>query len=198
MTRPKLFDRATALNTAMEVFWEKGYEATSVRDLIGAMGIQQGSLYSTFGSKRELFVEALDRYCEENDNRIFRCVIDPHLAATLTAHEKVHTIFDGLIDEAADVTRPWGCLLVNSSLELNPADPAVAAKARATVEKIEHTFVQLLEQAMIEGDFGARGDSIDVARALTTTVLGVRVLAKMHPDRRFATAAVRATLELVA
>ena len=64
MARPKAFDEEVVLDRAVEVFWAKGYEATSIQDLVDAMGIQRGSLYATFGGKHQLFLTALDRYGE--------------------------------------------------------------------------------------------------------------------------------------
>lgn len=62
MARPKTFDHDQVLDRAVELFWRKGYEATSIQDLVEAMGIQRGSLYAAFGSKQDLFLAVLDRY----------------------------------------------------------------------------------------------------------------------------------------
>ena len=120
MARPKAFDCAQALLAAMQVFWVKGYEATSLEDLLAAMKIGRQSLYDTFGDKRALFMEALVQYRELTDAYLRGCLAD---APTVKA--AFQRLFMQVVDEP-EAHQRRGCLLINSAVELAPHDPQTA------------------------------------------------------------------------
>ena len=110
MGRPRAFDRDKALDQALHVFWEKGYEGTSIADLTEAMGINPPSLYAAFGNKEELFKKALDRYENLRDQ-----VLEEAFAAP-TAREAMTRLLEGTADRLSDKDKPKGCLMVQGAL----------------------------------------------------------------------------------
>lgn len=173
MARHKEFDREEVLERAMGLFWEKGYEATSVRDLVGRLGIGQGSLYATFGGKHDLFLAALDRY---------RATQEPQLAALLdgpgTAKEKLRRVFEGVVAEAASEGGRRGCFMVNSAVELAPRDPETAGRVEANAAGAEAMFGRLLARASARGEISADRDPLALVRFLFSASQGLRVLAR--------------------
>jgi len=179
MPRPKAFDPDAALQKAMQVFWERGYEATSVQDLVQGMGINRFSLYSTFGSKHQLFVAALERY---RDTIVADLVGElEQSAAGLAA---IRQFFTRLVDFFASAQGWCGCLMTNTAVELAPHDPQAAAKVQAYVVRLEEAFYRVLLQAQQTQQFAAVHACRDLARFLTGSALGLGVLAKTSPGRQ--------------
>src|SRR5262245_32934749 len=109
MARPREFDVDDALDRATEVFWKRGYEATSVQDLVDALGVNRASLYATFGDKAQLFSAVIDRYRENVKTRI-----EDALAAPAAGAAAIRAWFMALIQMATQPRGPRGCLLVGS------------------------------------------------------------------------------------
>ena len=179
MPRPKAFDPDAALQKAMQVFWERGYEATSVDDLVQCMGINRFSLYSTFGGKHQLFVAALERY---RDTIVADLVGElERSAAGLAA---IRQFFARLVDFFASSKGWYGCLMTNTAVELAPHDPQAAAKVQAYVVRLEEAFYRVLLQAQPTQQGAAAPVCRDLARFLTGSALGLGVLAKTSPGRQ--------------
>src|ERR1700751_3917334 len=122
MAGVKQFDRNEALDRATATFWTQGYEATSIDDLVEATGIGRGSLYGTFGDKRQLFLAALDRYWDTVGMEMF---------AELSSSDPLHAVermFDALIRRASDPKFPRGCLITNTSVECPTCGDEIARK----------------------------------------------------------------------
>ena len=111
MPRTREFDTETAERAAMELFWEQGYEATSVDDLVARLGIGRGSLYAAFGSKHALYLKALDRYRCEHMSGAFAALDDPSAPLKPT----LRRLFDALIDESLGEAPRRGCFMVNAT-----------------------------------------------------------------------------------
>lgn len=192
MGRPRQFDRDEALERAMEVFWAKGYEAASLHDLTGAMGLSKSSLYETFGSKHELFLAAIGRYRE--------AVVDP-LAARLESDRPARVVlaevFGEVIERAVRLRDSRGCFLGNCAVETAPGDPAVAAKVRAGLERIEDGFHGLLRRGQEAGDIPAGADARALARFLTGALNGLLVMAKAGHERERLEDVVRVSLSVL-
>src|SRR5260370_8363930 len=135
MPRPKEFDREDALDRAMGVFWSKGYAATSVEDLVAYMGIQRGSLYGTFGDKRTLFLTALDRYQRVVARELFEALETPG-----SGIEAIRRFFRLRVEGSLDRSRPYGCLVTNSAVELSRSDRGAAAQAGDPLAKLAAPF----------------------------------------------------------
>jgi TetR/AcrR family transcriptional repressor of nem operon len=174
----KQFDVDAALDRAMEGFWSQGYEASSTQDLLARMGINRGSLYDTFGSKRELFLAALRRY-EAAYQR-------PKIAAAAhgrTPRETIRALFGGLVEEASGPSGRRGCFLVNTALELAPHDDEVAAIVGAGFAGIEDFFRATIEAGQGSGEIPGNLDAAETARALLALLIGLRVLARGRPEK---------------
>jgi TetR/AcrR family transcriptional regulator, transcriptional repressor for nem operon len=178
VARQKEFDRDVVLNGAMAVFWSKGYEATSIEDLLVRMGIQRGSLYGTFGNKRALFLAALDRYEQVVVQELFDA-----LEAPGSGKEAIRRFFRLRVRGSLDRSRPLGCLLTNSAVELSRRDPGATAKVGASLAKLEGAFFRALVRAREAGELGAKRDLRALARFLTSSAQGLSVMAKTCPER---------------
>jgi TetR/AcrR family transcriptional repressor of nem operon len=184
MPRPKEFDEAAALDAAIECFWRRGYEATSLRDLTSSMGLSAPSLYNAFGDKHALFGLALDRYLERGTrDRLHR------LEATLPPRDALRRFFDEIIDLSVKDRQRKGCFLVNSALDVAPHDADCRALIAGQFSEIEAFFSRCLHAAGADGA-APFVDTADAARLLLAALLGIRVLAR--------TGATRAMLEGVA
>ncbi len=176
MPRTKDFEPQEALDVAMDLFWRKGYEAASMRELLDAMSIGRGSFYGTFGDKHALFLAALDRFREVRTSWIEEVLEESGLEAI---EEVFRRSVDGLVE--SEVRR--GCLLANSAIELAPHDPEVAGRIYRYVSRTEDAFEDALTRAKKAGEISADSDPKALARFLVNTLYGLRVLARAGFDR---------------
>ena len=115
MARPREFDEGVVLDAAVQCFWARGYEATSVKDLIERTGLTAASLYNAYGDKRTMFRIALDYYIEKSIGvRIRRC-------ETLPPRDAIRSFFDDILRRSITDRERKGCMVVNSALELAPS-----------------------------------------------------------------------------
>lgn len=178
MARQKEFDQDVALDRAMTVFWSKGFEATSIEDLVARMGIQRGSLYGTFGSKRALFLAALDRYQRVVAHELFDA-----LRAPGSGIAAIRRFFCLKVEASLQRGRPLGCLVTNSAVELSRRDRGAAARVGGSLATLEAAFLQALERARGAGEIDASRDLRALARFLTSSAQGLSVMAKAFPER---------------
>jgi TetR/AcrR family transcriptional regulator, transcriptional repressor for nem operon len=191
MGRPREFDDAAVVDAAMDCFWRDGYEATSVRDLAMRMGITATSLYNAFGDKRSLFREVLRRYAERSTReRIIR------LENALPPKDAVRAFLGEIVERSIDGDRR-GCLLVNTALETAPHDSELGAEVAARFEEIEAFFRRAITRSQAEGSVPSNRDASDLARMLLGVTLGLRVLARMNPQRELLEGVVRPALALL-
>lgn len=178
MARPREFDADAALDRAMEAFWTKGYEATSLDDLCKATGLSRSSLYATFGSKRNLLLRSVDRYVEQRN---------PQIAAVLAQPLSIRAVFADLlrqiIDQIVSGRGRRGCFLGNCAAELPRRDRAALACVRQGLEAIEATFRDALVRARARGEFRSSADVDGLARFLTAGIQGLRLVGKANPNR---------------
>lgn len=170
MARPREFDRDEALDRAVEVFWARGYERTSVEDLTESMGIQRGSLYAAFGDKHRLFLEALERY-EERFYREMQELLD-----RAPAREGIESVFRNVVADCACASGGKGCFITNTAVALAQDDPEIAARVRANLRRVESAFEAALRRAPAGLPRGR--DPRALARFLTNGLQGLRVLSR--------------------
>ncbi len=171
MGRPREFDLDQALENALHVFWETGYEGASMADLTGAMGITKPSLYAAFGNKEELFRKALDTYLD-----------GPAGYAKLalqksTARAVVEALLYGEVDAVTDPECPAGCLSVNGALTGGDTAESIKQELRTRRAAWEEDLRLRLERAKAEGDLPAAADATALARYIATMMQGIAVQA---------------------
>ena len=174
MPRPKEFDPAQALEQAMHVFWHKGYEATSMEDLLEAMDINRGSLYATFGDKRELFLKAMDLYCSENGIGTRISILkEPGPALPL-----IRRFIDRMLEFGLSDPLRRGCMITNTVMELAPHEKDIGKKATSRLQMAEEAIFHLLTRAKKEGGLSENKDPRALARVLVTLMQGTIVMIK--------------------
>jgi TetR/AcrR family transcriptional repressor of nem operon len=172
MARPREFDRDVAVERAMSVFWSKGYGATSTDDLLRAMKIGRQSMYDTFGDKRRLYVEALQRYQLESvagSIKRLRSIASP-LAG-------IEALVVGVISSDR-ATREKGCMGVSAVCEFGSADTELAELRLKSGGMLHKALVGRLQDAQVAGEIGGTVDIERAARFVETTMLGLQVAAK--------------------
>jgi TetR/AcrR family transcriptional repressor of nem operon len=192
MPRPREFDETAALDAAIECFWRRGYEATSLRDLTAAMGLTAPSLYNAFGDKEELFALALERYLDRNTRGRLR-----RLEETLPPKQAIARFFAEIVGRSVNDRQRKGCFLVNSALEIAPHHTQCRAVITKQFQGIEGFFARCILAAQAEGTIPLHLDADDVAKLLLGVLLGVRVLARTNPSRSVLEGVVRPALALL-
>ncbi|MFJ7126679.1 TetR/AcrR family transcriptional regulator [Streptomyces sp. NPDC098101] len=178
MARTKEFDPDAALRAALELFWARGYEATTMADLVEHLGVGRASIYATFGNKHELYLKALDRYAESQDPRLVE-----ELSAPGPALPAVRALVRRFAAEAAtEGERLNGCFVTNSAAELGPHDTAVARRVELNWEQLETLLHAALVRARAGGELPAGRDPRALARMLLVLLQGVRVVGKASSD----------------
>lgn len=177
MARVKEFDPEVALDRALDLFWRRGYEATSLADLVEHLGIGRASLYATFGSKHELYLKALERYLRTRTPNPVELLSQPGPALP-AIRALVHQYVEGAI---ADRQRR-GCFVLNTAIELAPADPEAARCVTAAWSAIETALSSALTRARAQGELAPSKDPRALARFLIVILQGLVVVGKGDPD----------------
>ncbi len=152
----------------MRAFWTAGYEGTSTQDLCVATGLGRSSIYNTFSSKRDLFERALRRYMASKNADTFAVLDGPG-----TAKEKLRALLWRVVDAPED--DPLGCLVVNTTIEMAPSDPEVAALLRADLDRRTAALVAVIRAGQSAGEIDDRSDPADLAQFVIATIGGMRV-----------------------
>ena len=177
MARPREFDEDAILDAAVQCFWSRGYEATSIKDLVNHTGITAASLYNAYGDKRGLFRTALDRYVDGSVGaRIRRC-------EGLPPREAIEAFFEEILRRSLNDREHKGCMLVNSALELAPHDAEFQKIIAGVLTRLERFFLGRIEAGQACGTITSGISAQALARHLLGVLMGVRVLARVRPER---------------
>jgi TetR/AcrR family transcriptional repressor of nem operon len=171
MVRTRAFDPADALTRAMELFASKGYSETSMDDLVKATGVSRYGLYGTFGNKRELFEQALERYADRMGRKSFLRLLEPDASL---AH--IRRIFEERMESVDSHGKNAVCLVSHTAMELAPHDREIEEVLQRFIRRISKTFSIGLEAAK---EKGAVRPDLDVRAAgdfLTGALFGLAVL----------------------
>lgn len=186
MARPRTFDETQVLNAVREQFWDAGYAATSLDDLMRVSGLGKGSLYAAFGDKRQLFLRALRSYTEDSHGHL-----EEALAEAPRALDALRMLLEAPIDDPPGAGTPRGCLMANSTCELGNADPEVLAHAHRTYETSTALIGDCVARAQREGDLPAAADPMALARALLAAQQGIVFMSRTGLDTTTLTATAR-------
>ncbi|WP_280547924.1 MULTISPECIES: TetR/AcrR family transcriptional regulator [unclassified Halomonas] len=188
--RPIAFSPDEAANAAMQVFWARGYESASTRDLLEAMRLSRSSLYQAFGNKEQLFLESLRRYRESLVGSLGR-----RLEAASSAMAFLAALFRETAQEAGSDRAALGCLIFNSASELGQHDGLPSQHARQSIAAITALFQQAVMRGQVEGDIAPERDAAALASYLTMSMAGLRTLLKSGADTEQAGQAVELLLD---
>jgi TetR/AcrR family transcriptional repressor of nem operon len=191
MARPKAFDRDRTLARALELFQAKGYEATSIQDLVDAMGIGRQSLYDTFGDKEALYREALERYVAEGPRSVLVALESP-----MPLRRAVSAVLEGVVAQLASPgCRP--CFIAHAALDRARFDGWTAQCVQNGFQDCLSLWEHRFRRAQAEGDLGAHHDSRTLGLVFQSTIYGLQVSALAGVARPDLEAAVRITLSIL-
>jgi TetR/AcrR family transcriptional repressor of nem operon len=177
MGRPREFDEEAVLDAAVQCFWKRGFEATSIRDLISGTGLTGASLYNAFGDKQAIYRRALDHYVEGSiGDRVRRCeAMEPRAA--------IEAFFREILGRSLSDAECKGCMLVNAALDAAPEDPGFRSAVADVLRRIERFFLSCVAKGQATGSITSSCRADDLARHLLGVLMGVRVLARVRPER---------------
>ena len=173
MARTRAFDLNDALDRMVEVFWQKGYAATSINDLEAATDLNRTSLYAALGNKDAIFIRVLAHYAVRYNDHLIRTLRD-----TPSAVRALVDYFDRQIEQISSPALPGGCLLANSVVECRQSNLAFEEHIVNEFGRIEAEFYNVLIRGQKAGDISAKVNPLAVARLLTATAEGMTLLAR--------------------
>jgi TetR/AcrR family transcriptional repressor of nem operon len=184
--RPREFDEDAAVAQAMQLFWKRGYTATSIQDLVDSLGVQRGSLYAAFGNKQALLLRALSCYSG---------IVTPALAGLAGDGAVLPHLREYLSGSLRHLAHhdAQGCLLGNTSVEISAGDTAIADAIRTGFDALEATISSALERAYDKGELPRR-DARAQARMLIAVEQGLEIMSRTTRDAQSLNSAVEATL----
>lgn len=190
--RPREFKDVDVIDVAMDAFWSKGYEACSTKDLCDRTGLGKGSLYNAFGSKHELYEQALERYCELG----IKAQIE-RLERPGPIKERLRALLVGDVDTDFSNPERMGCMLINAAMERAGSDPVVKRIFGRNVELLEQALCRLMEAGLQSGDVSSDRSALEMARMFLSSYYGLRVLNKGTQNREMAMHIVEGTLAAI-
>ncbi|RKH66669.1 TetR/AcrR family transcriptional regulator [Corallococcus llansteffanensis] len=191
MARPRTFDEAQVLRAVRDQFWNKGYAATSMDDLMKVTGLGKGSLYGAFGDKHQLFLRIFDTYCVNSVESVRQALEGPDAGAL----ERLRRYLLGAATASAGPSRR-GCLVARGTAELSGQGATdVTDRALTAFQGIEAHFARCLEQAQRHGDVAAGADPRKLAAMLLAVFRGLEALGRAGMDEASLRGMVETALE---
>lgn len=163
------YNREDVIHKAMLLFWQKGFGATSTRDLQQAVDMRPGSIYAAFGSKEDLYAEALKHYAS-----CMSGILDKKLAEHASGLDGLHSFFEQVLFEPVLGEAGQVCMLIKTLSELTDAHAELRAQAIASLSTMEHLFTDIIRSAQVAGEVCADDDPQRVARSLQVQLIGMR------------------------
>ncbi|MBJ8054955.1 TetR/AcrR family transcriptional regulator [Bacillus cereus] len=178
MARLREFDEEKALDAAMQLFWEKGYAATSLSDLTAKMEIQRPSLYAAFGDKEGLFEAALRRY-----TNLHATSIRTKLQKEQSVKESIRMFFENMVEEEYKRESNKGCFCINTMVEIAPHNEKFEVLTREHQMYLSVIFQELIAKGIQSGELQSDVNAKALAQTLVTSLIGLTVLMKSRPER---------------
>lgn len=176
----KQFDVHQTLEKAMQTFWNRGYEATSMQNLVDSTGINRASLYATYGDKHELFLAALQRY---EDAFLHKSLTD--LESRFRPREAIRQLFLSFTNRVAarGSDSRSGCFMTNTAMELAAHDPDAEEIVVRTQKGMETFFARMIRKGQAAGEIGSRVKPKEAASRLLALLIGLSVLCRSRPEK---------------
>ena len=178
MARTRQFDERQALQAAMLVFWEKGYDGTSINDLEQAMGLNRTSIYNAFGNKGALFERVMTCYKESVMADLFA-----RLDSAPNIREGIKRMLNGALDIHFDEDNPGGCLVVLSVMESGQHDAQSIAGMQQTMQELKSALQSRISKAKKSGELSGDLDAAATATTIATTMAGMMVMGKANMSK---------------
>jgi TetR/AcrR family transcriptional regulator, transcriptional repressor for nem operon len=172
MGRPRSFDESTILDKALEVFWDRGFEGTSIQDLVDVTGLGRASLYGAFGDKQQLFEKVLAHYTSRIGAEVRQRDDDATVGEALTR------VVRGWVATACPRTGQRGCFLLQSGISADPDAPLAREVLASTQQRAEKALEALIRRGQAQGEISADRDPRKAARLLVTLKLGLATSAR--------------------
>lgn len=192
MPRVKLFDENEILYKAMELFWQKGYHATSIQDMVNYLGINRGSLYDTFGGKKNLFDKALELSCSINQDKTIE-----FLNQQKSVKEGIKKFFELFIGKEDTPIDTRGCFVVNTINEFNDKDEYLKEALSKNRDYYETVFYDFLLRGQQNGEISKDKDIKTISFLIYTLYNGIKVVSKLEKDNKKILASVDCVLKLL-
>ncbi|WP_422082516.1 TetR/AcrR family transcriptional regulator [Ulvibacterium sp.] len=193
MPRIVEFDKEKALKNAMHVFWEKGYNGTSMQDLVDATGLNRSSIYNSFGSKLELYRITLSRYQRETGG-----IFQKALISAKNPLEAIQLIFEGFLPEITGDKKDKGCFVLNCKAEMGNQDHNVREWLLDTQEQTLSTFQNLIREGQELGIINKRQDCRNYAHFVFNAFQGFRMTGILIKDKKVLQQIIKNTLNVIA
>lgn len=177
MPRPKQYSEEAVLNKAVDVFWSRGYKSASIRELEKEMGINQFSIYASFGSKRKLFLKALDRYSEQ-----VKGIFLTDLISSEGNISDIKKFMRSFVDSVQSGKTPNGCLMANTAMAMGSREKEVKIRLNYFFELLKNVFTEVLEKARIRNQLTKNAPIEKYANFLVGCTEGLAVTAKVLDD----------------
>ncbi|WP_158996098.1 TetR/AcrR family transcriptional regulator [Mucilaginibacter sp. L196] len=178
MARTKDFDENEVLSKAIQIFWHKGYNGTSMQDLVDGLGISRSSLYDTYTDKHTLFVKALESYQNSGAGKIQE-IINNSGSAKATIIQLLKFVTNELLCDK----QQKGCFMVNAEVEVAPHDTEINNLVCKNDQQMEDAFYLVIRKGQDSGEINKNQDARALSRFIFNTVKGIRVTAKSTSDR---------------
>lgn len=175
MSRNKIFNEDSALDSAMRLFWKKGYEASSMQALEDVMGLKRSSIYNAFGNKRSLFKLTVERYSQLVLSNFLSVINEAE-----TANEAIRNVLHEVIALHFNKDNPGGCMVVLSLMESQQHDKDTLHMLQAALNMLHLTLVKRFEKAVDEGDMDMYLNCEAMASEVTALITGMIVMAKSN------------------
>lgn len=177
MARIKAFDEKEKLERALNLFWKKGFHATSMQDLVDTMGINRSSIYDTYKNKEQLFEQAIQHYRNQNI-----AIIESILKKDVPVKERFRLLFHTALDQSMKDSDKKGCFVINTTAELASTEPKIKAKLTENKAEFTRVFKESLERAQDEGEIMRSKDIEGLATLLFTLYNGLQVVSKLENE----------------
>jgi TetR/AcrR family transcriptional repressor of nem operon len=179
MARTKEFDENEVLDKALNIFWCRGYNGTSMQELVEGLGISRSSLYDTYGDKHTLFLATLERYRTKQATGMIRMVEN-----SLSVRGTIRDLFHFAVNETVADKLQRGCFMVNSTVEIAATDKEVAVIVNRNMQDIEDAFCRAIEKGQQQGEITTRHNARSLSRFIFNTFSGLRVAARSGADKQ--------------
>lgn len=171
--RPIEFDPDQVIASATAAFWSKGYEATSLKDLLDATGLSKSSLYHSFGGKQQLFGRCIAAY---TDRMVAQLLV--RLGGSSSAMQFIHTLLTEIGSEGARDRRPIGCLVMNTASEFGQREPVFVQWVGSSIARVRAVMLRAIEQSQRAGEISRSRSAATLADYLMSSIAGLRTMVK--------------------